>query len=77
MLCRPGVFSESRNVVMYLTRMLRGDSSQQIGEYFQMSKYSSVSSMIERVKAEIAHNRRLEQRTEKLLSWINKSQEQT
>jgi len=62
---------------MYLIRLLSGDSSQQVGEYFEMRKYSSVSSVIESVKAEIAQNRRLGERTEKLISWINKSQEQT
>jgi putative transposase len=72
-----GVFNEPRNVAIYLTRRLRGDSLKQIGEHFQMKKYSSVSSVIERMKTAMAEDRRLRNRVEKLISVLNKSQEQT
>ena len=40
-------------------RRLRGDSLRQIAEQSQMTKYSSVSSTIERMKALISNNRKL------------------
>lgn len=74
---RRGVFNEPRNVAIYLIRLLRGDSLRQIGEHFQMEKYSSVSSVIERVKAEITRDRGLRERKERLIALVTKSQEQT
>jgi hypothetical protein len=44
-----GSFNEPRNMAIYLTRRLRGDGLKQIGEQFQVKKYSSVSSVIERM----------------------------
>jgi len=76
-LSKRGVFNEPRNVAIYLIRQLRGESLKQIGEQFQMKKYSSVSSVIERIKAAIENNRRLRSRIENLVSALNKSQEQT
>ena len=72
-----GRVNEPRNVAIYLTRRLRGDSLKEIGEQFQMDKYSSVSSAIERMKALIANDRRLRSRVEKLVLMLAKSQEQT
>ena len=72
-----GVFHEPRNVAIYLTRRLRGDSLKQIGTQFQVRKYSSVSSVVERMKAEMANDRRLRNRVESLVSTLSKSQEQT
>jgi chromosomal replication initiation ATPase DnaA len=59
---RRGFFHEPRNVAIYLTRRLRGDSLKQIGEQYRMNKYSSVSSVIERMKVLIAQDRRLKKR---------------
>jgi REP element-mobilizing transposase RayT len=74
---RKGVFNEPRNVAIYLMRRLRGDSLVEIGKIFQMKKYSSVSSIIERLKAQMAKDRNLRKRVKKLESQIIKSQEQT
>ena len=74
---RQGITNEPRNVAIYLMRHLRGDSLEQIGKIFKVIKYSSVSSVIERVKTRIAKNRRLKVRIEKLKEEINMSQEQT
>ena len=59
-----GVFNEPRNVAIYLTRRLRGDSLKQIGEQFQVRKYSSVSSVIERMNTAITMDRKLRGRVE-------------
>jgi len=72
-----GIFNESRNVAVYLTRLLRGDSLNRIGEEFEIRKYSSVSSIIERMKVELGRNKELKNRVDKVRSAISKSQEQT
>ena len=74
---RRGVFNEPRNVAIYLTRRLRGDSLNQIGDQFQVNKYSSVSSVIERVKVLLTEDPRLKDTVEKLSNRLSKSQEQT
>ncbi|UCE50991.1 MAG: transposase [Desulfobacterales bacterium] len=74
---RRGVFNEPRNVAIYVGRQLRGDSLKQIGEQYQIHKYSSVSSVIERMKALMATDRKLSKRVEKITTTLRKSQEQT
>jgi len=74
---RKGVFNEPRNVAIYLIRRLRGDSLVEIGKIFQMKKYSSVSSVIERLKAQMEKDRSLRKRVLELEFQISKSQEQT
>jgi len=76
-LSRRGIFNEPRNIAIYLTRRFRGDSLKQIGAYFQLKKYSSVSSIIERTNQAIAKNKKLRNRVEQLASMLSKSQEQT
>jgi len=77
LLSKKGVFNEPRNVAIYLTRLLRNDSLKQIGEQFQMKKYSSVSSVVERMKESISSDRKLKKRVGILASALSKSQEQT
>jgi len=72
-----GVFNEPRSMAIYLTRRLTGDSLKQIAEQYQIKKYSSVSSVIVRIKSMIANDRRLRKRSEDLYSLATKSQEQT
>ncbi len=43
---------------IYLTRRLRHDSLQEIGAQFQIKKYSSVSSIVERMKDRIGTDRK-------------------
>ena len=74
---RRGSLNEARNVAIYLTRRLRRDRLKEIGEAFQAKTYSSVSSVVERLKAALAAERRLRQRVERLVRIIVKSQEQT
>ncbi len=47
---RRGEFNEPRNVAIFLMRKLRCDSLNEIGRQFQMDKYSSVSSILVRMK---------------------------
>ena len=57
-----GIVNEPKNVCIYLMRRLRRDRLKQIGEQFQMEKYSSVSSVIERMKKELKKDRNLKER---------------
>jgi REP element-mobilizing transposase RayT len=72
---RRGIFNEPRNTAIYLTRRLRGDSLKQIGAHFQLKKYSSVSSIIERMNEAIAKDKKLRNRIEKLITVLRKTQE--
>jgi hypothetical protein len=54
-------------------RHLRGDSLEEIGRESEISKYSSVSSVVERMKAMIAKDRKLRKRVVELKEEINMS----
>ena len=50
---RRGITNEPRNMAIYLMRHLRGDSLEDIGREFKVTKYSSISSVVERMKARL------------------------
>ena len=70
-----GFFNEPRNVSIYLTRQLRRERLTQICEQFQMEKYSSVSSVIERMKERLKEDRKLKKRIKEITDLTLKSQE--
>jgi putative transposase len=74
---RRGVVNEPRNVAMYLTRRLRGERLEDIGRGFNISKYSSVSSAIEKIRKELLTNDRLKRRISKIEALLINSQKQT
>jgi len=74
---RRGSFNEARNVAIYLTRKLRGDTLKEIGAGFRIDRYSTVSSVVERMKALIKKDEKIRTRVVYLTSIIIKSQEQT
>jgi putative transposase len=74
---RRGVFNEPRNVAIYLTRRLRGEWLEDIGRGFNISKYSSVSSAIEKIRKELLTNDRLKRRISKVEALLINSQKQT
>ncbi|MCP4270062.1 MAG: transposase [Candidatus Brocadiaceae bacterium] len=61
-----GVTNEARNVAIYLTRLLRRDSLKEIGKEFKIPNYSSVSSIIEKMKVDIASNKKLKKQVDKV-----------
>ena len=73
---RRGYFNEPRNVAVYLIRYLRNDPLKQVGEQFGIEKYSTVSSIVERVKYEMKMDRELKKRVKTLVDNIIKSQKQ-
>jgi len=74
---RRGQYNEGRNVAIYLARLLRGDGLKEIGRAFGMGGYSTASSAVQRVKAEMERNELLRKRIHNLISIFSKSQEQT
>lgn len=71
---RRGRFNEARNVAIYLTRELRHATLGDICRPFRMGRYSSVSSAIGRVKVQLARDRRLEKRVQKIIDELCKRQ---
>ncbi len=74
---RRGYFNEPRNVAVYMIRHLRNDTLKQVGEQFGIEKYSTVSSIVERVKYEMKVDKGLKKRIKNLAEKIIKSQRQT
>jgi hypothetical protein len=72
-----GYFNEPRNVAVYMIRHLRNDTLKQVGEQFGIEKYSTVSSIVERVKYEMKVDNGLKKRVQNLAEKITKSQRQT
>ena len=71
---RRGYFNEPRNVAIYLTRRLRGDTLKVVGEVFGINKSSTVSSSIDRVKYEMRRDKGIRLRVEKLIKILSNSQ---
>jgi len=74
---RRGHFNEPRNVAIYLIRKLRGDTLKETGDYFGIDNYSSVSSVVGRMRVLMVKDAIIRGRVEKLSWLIIKSQEQT
>lgn len=74
---RRGFFNEARNVAIYLTRKLRGDTLEEIGAGFGIDRYSTVSSVVERMKALVEKDEEIRTKVDRLTSMVIKSQEQT
>lgn len=54
----------------------QGEKLEEIGKEFKVNKYSSVSSVIDRIKREISKSQGLRKGVEELEAYISKSQEQ-
>lgn len=74
---RRGISNVPRSVAIYLLRQLRGEKLDEIGKEFKMGSYSSVSTVIQRMKREISRNRKLRKRVKQLEEKLYMSQEQT
>ena len=73
---RRGVLNEPRNVAIFLVRRLRGDKLEEIGRQFGISKYSSVSSVIEKMKRDIRADRKLRARVKSIEKTLYNGQQQ-
>jgi chromosomal replication initiation ATPase DnaA len=68
---RKGYFNEPRNVTIYLMRRLRSDTLKTAGEVVGITKNSTVSSIIDRVKYEMSRDQGIKLRVEKLIKTLN------
>ena len=67
---RRGITDEPRNVAIYLLRSLRGDNLEEIGREFSIPRFSSVSSVVERMRGKICGDRRLRHYVEEIKSAL-------
>jgi putative transposase len=74
---RRGYFNEPRNAAIYLVRHLRNETLRTIGAQFRIEKYSTVSSIVEKVKYEMKGDKGLKKRVQDLAQKIANSQRQT
>src|SRR3972149_627346 len=72
-----GRFNEPRSMAIYLARMLRKDSLTDIGSEFNLSGYSSVSSVLQGIAKQILKDRRLQKRHEILKKLLIIAQTET
>ena len=72
-----GVRNEPRDVAIYLARMLRQEELQSIGKNFGLSNYSSVSTVVDRVKSQIDKDRKFRSQVEEIKHSIQISQPKT
>ncbi len=72
-----GEANEPRNVAVYLCRKLRKDRLTEICAYFRMNKYSSVSSIIRRVKSRMAADQKFRTKIEKTSDMITRAHDQS
>ena len=74
---RRGVENVPRDVAIYLSRRYCRKNLTEIGEHFELSNYSTVSSAVERIKKLRNSNSHLQQQLEEITAEIIKSQRQT
>ena len=74
MVIRRGVVNEPRDVAIYLLRTVCGKPLLSIGKAFGMTRYSSVSSAVERVKKRQQGDRKLLKRIGTMRKRIEKDQ---
>jgi hypothetical protein len=63
---RRGRINEPRKIAMYLIRKHKGLSLAEIGKQFKMTNYSSVGSVIHRIKRQLQEDKKLRTRLEKI-----------
>lgn len=66
---RRGIENEARDVAMYMLRTIRAEKLTKIGEEFNLTNYSSVSTAVERVKRKM-NKRGFKKRVEEILSSL-------
>jgi len=69
-----GRFNEPRNVAIHLIREIRHYTMEEVCRLFRMSRYSSASSVIGRVKAQLEGDRQMQKRIQKIIDNLYKGQ---
>ena len=71
---RRGIENEPRDVAIYLIRSMRSDPLMKIGVQFGLNQYSSVSSVVLRVKTKLLKDRKFKKRLALIENNILKGQ---
>ena len=66
-----------RDVAIYLLRHHTNKTLAEIGKYFEITNYSTVSTIVEKIKFQIKTDRKLSKQTKQLEKKLSKSQRQT
>jgi chromosomal replication initiation ATPase DnaA len=74
---RRGQTNQARNTAIYLTRKLRKDTLKEVGVQIQIQNERTVRSVIERMRKQLAKDRRLVREMEKIIEIIQKGQKST
>ncbi len=77
LIVRRGFFNEPRNIAVYLLRQIRGENLNNIGELFNITAYSTISSIIRRVSKLKKHDKKIKRQIGEIQDMINKGQRQT
>ena len=72
-----GQINEPRNVAIFLSRKHSGLRLEEIGKEFGLGKYSSVSSVVIRIGAQLIRNKQLQKRLKEIRHTLDKSQAKT
>ena len=72
--CR-GRVNEPRDVAIFLSRKNSGKSLLEIGAEFKIKQFSSVSTVVNKIKKRVGEERKLKKRVQKIEQTINKSQQ--
>jgi putative transposase len=67
---RRGISNEPRNMAIYLLRSLRGDNLEEIGREFNITRFSSVSSVVARMRGKISGDRQLRNCVEEIKTTL-------
>jgi REP element-mobilizing transposase RayT len=69
---RRGFFNEPRSVAIYLSRKYSAKTLLEIGTEFNMSQYSSVSSVVDKMKTVVAKDKKIRKRIHAIEKIVNK-----
>ena len=72
-----GILNEPRGAAIYLTRMIRSDGLMDICKDYNLSKYSSASSIVETVRKKLQKDRKFRNKLNALSHRLTKSQPET
>lgn len=61
-----------KTFLFYLSRKLRGDNLERIGEEFEIDNYSTVSNILGKVSSQINKDKKLRKKIEKMENCIRK-----
>ncbi len=73
MQAKRGQVNEPRNIAVYLSRKRSGLSLEDIGQKFGIATYSSVSSIVTRIKKQLLNNKKLRNKIETISQQLHMS----